>query len=119
MSSTAVAKMSSTDMENALADVTKEMDNVNIKDHEAAKRSRAAGWVEPMLYDYDSYNAGNPSNEERQAAEGILLVPTWAANAAKYEWKDDYGDVGPRFQDLEDELFNDEYINRIGIEFAK
>ncbi|EPS26837.1 hypothetical protein PDE_01776 [Penicillium oxalicum 114-2] len=40
--------------------------------------------------------------------------PKWGGNAARYEWKDEYGDVGPRNEELERELFHDEHIPRPG-----
>jgi ATP-dependent RNA helicase DDX3X len=41
----------------------------------------------------------------------------WAGKGALYEWKDDYGDVGPRFEALEKQLFHSEYHVRTGIKF--
>lgn len=46
-------------------------------------------------------------------------LPIWASNAKKYEWSDEYGDVGPEFRDLELQLFHGEHINRTGIAFDK
>lgn len=37
-----------------------------------------------------------------------VRAPEWYADAAKYEWNEDYGDgVGPRIEELEKELFHD------------
>lgn len=102
-----------------LADVTNLMATTTVRDNEAAKRSRDAGWAEPAKYDYDAYNATAGTREERIAAEEAQNLPGWAANAQKYEWSDEYGDVGPRHEALEDMLFNNEDINRIGIAFDK
>ena len=114
--------MSETYENNVLADisnVTNGLAGVNIKDEEGLQKARDAGWVEPLKYDYDTYNAGPTTKEERDAADGAQELPAWAANAAKYEWSDEYGDVGPAFKSLEDELFRNEHINRTGIEFSK
>ena len=37
--------------------------------------------------------------------------------AAVYEWNDEYGDVGPRFEELEKQLFGAENHVRAGINF--
>ena len=97
----------------------------NIKDLESAQLARAKGWVEPEKYDYETYNTSR-GREETTVVEGEAMngeaettqdVPEWAANAAKYEWSDDYGEVGPPFPDLEKQLFKDEFTNRIGLNF--
>ena len=103
----------------ALADVTNVMAKANVRDNDAAQRSRDAGWAEPEKYDYGVYNATAGTREERVAAEEAQHLPGWAANAQKYEWSDEYGDVGPRHEALEDMLFNNENINRIGLAFDK
>ena len=110
--------MSSADSEPALADVTNSMQAVSVQDVDAAKRSRDAGWAEPQKFDYEVYNAGFPNKEETSAAEGIRNV-AWAGNAEKYEWKEEYGDVGPRHEALEEMLFRNEYINRTGLQYEK
>lgn len=102
-----------------ITNVTSGVADVNLKDDKDLQRARDAGWVVPVKYDYDTYNAGPNLKEDRDAAEGTQDLPTWAANAAKYEWSDEYGDVAPAFKLLEDELFNNELINRTGLEFSK
>lgn len=67
---------------------------------------RQAGWVEPVKYDYDTYNA---DRKDLEATEGQSDLPSWAANATKYEWSDEYGDVGPAHPELEKMLFRDEF----------
>lgn len=104
---------------NVMADITNGMTNVNVKDEQDVQKARDAGWVEPLKYDYDTYNTQPTTKEERDAAESTQDLPAWAANAAKYEWSDEYGDVAPAFKTLEDELFNNEHINRTGLEFSK
>lgn len=102
-----------------IAEATDAMAASNVEDNEETQRVRKAGWAEPQKYDYDTFNAPNPSREERAAAEEEGKPPAWAANAQKYEWKDDYGDVGPRHAALEEMLFNDENITRVGLAFDK
>ena len=67
-----------------------------------AAHLREAGWVEPQKFDYDTYNANL-----KDAAEQTNL-PSWAASATKYEWSDEYGDVGPAHVELEKMLFGTE-----------
>jgi ATP-dependent RNA helicase DDX3X len=38
----------------------------------------------------------------------------WFSKAKKYEWKDEYGDVAPRDEELEAELFHNTYITSQG-----
>ena len=74
---------------------------------------RDAGWVEPQKYDYETYNA-NPKELATQ-----LDLPSWAANAAKYEWSDEYGDIGPAHPELEKMLFGTEFHVTEGMERHK
>ena len=109
-----------------LAEGTVPKATANMKDEEAAQLARDKGWVVPENYDYKTYNA---TAEDRiaaaKAAEGgefaentpAFQDPAWASNAAKYEWNDEYGDVGPRFPDLEAQLFKSELTNRVGLQF--
>ena len=91
----------------AVADVTEQMSKAELQKAESTQRSRDAGWVEPEKYDYEAYNAR--TNEARQADDGALELPSWAANATKYEWKDEYGEVGPAHPELEAMLFGKDY----------
>lgn len=46
---------------------------------------------------------------------------TWDSNARTYEWNDEYGEVGPKFPELEIELFGEEATRheRTGLDFSK
>lgn len=46
---------------------------------------------------------------------------TWDGDARVYTWDDEYGDVGPKFEDLERELFGDpKDLNSLtGLDFSK
>lgn len=104
-----------------------------------------AGWGKPLAYDYGRYTLPGPPASSSEASNVPLNetpavaavdsieevvdpsqpatenenVPVWASNAKKYEWSDEYGDVGPVFRDLELQLFHGEHINRTGIAFDK
>ena len=103
----------------ALADVTNKVSNVKV-DEGIRDRVKEANWGDRQEYDYAKYTAGPrektgsvPSDQPQ--AETL----TWAANAAKYEWLDDYGDVGPKHEELEKMLFGGEHKMVQGNEFSK
>ena len=99
-----------------LADVTNSLNRVNVN-AAAIERVKGAHWNAPQKYNYDAYNAD--SKEKRQAIEAVQEVPAWAANAVKYEWSEEYGDVGPQFEELEKVLFGDENQMKTGEHFSK
>ncbi len=105
----------------ALADVTNKVANIQVNE-EAIKRVRNAQWVEPQKFDYDVYNAGprdaGPSGPAADA-DANANAPSWAANAMKYEWSEEYGDVAPRYQALEDMLFHDKDKMEKGNQFKQ
>ncbi|KIW16052.1 hypothetical protein PV08_06103 [Exophiala spinifera] len=93
-------------------------------DPENSRRARELGWVEPQSFDYGArapttvLHAEEPVDEEN----GDEMVSrhqssTWAHDAAKYEWDAEYGDVGPRNEKLEAELFRADFHNRAGEKF--
>ncbi|KAI5300692.1 hypothetical protein KEM56_002263 [Ascosphaera pollenicola] len=109
---------------------------VNNMNAEAAARAREHGWSEPQQYDYQKYQAPIKPNPAAAAAgtEGEATAdpavtgvdvedgeefPQWASSAAKYEWKEEYGDVGPRNEALEQMLFHSDLISRAGTCFEK
>ncbi|KAJ5594348.1 uncharacterized protein N7459_000556 [Penicillium hispanicum] len=67
---------------------------------EEATRAAEKGWVVPTPFDYEAY-----ANKEST---------DWAGVAARYEWDDEYGDIGPPNEELEKMLFRNEYIQRAG-----
>lgn len=83
------------------------------------KNPQEIGWVPKQGYDYDTYNKSSKELYDEGLAPGGLGAQDWASNAAKYEWNDEYGDVGPRFPELEAQLFGSEHRMRTGIEFSK
>jgi ATP-dependent RNA helicase DDX3X len=86
------------------------------------------GWAKAEGYDYSTYNKSNKELADAQALfseqaanhqQAGLHSDDWAGNGAVYEWKDEYGDVGPRFEDLEKILFGGENRQTTGIKFDK
>lgn len=103
------------DMSLALNDITDSVNNTGpVKNEEAHALARDKGWVEPQEYDYNVYNASLNA-----AAPGDVVVGDWSHNAEKYEWKEEYGDVGPPSEKLEAQLFRSEFINRRGLRFDR
>lgn len=78
------------------------------KDEAMVKAARDAGWTEPTAYNYND-GENNVHTDE----------PLWAHKKGRYEWKEEYGNVGPEVPELEKELFHDELINRQGLKFDK
>lgn len=110
------------DMVEALPDISNEKPAAPgpPKDQEAFEAARQKGWVAPTAYDYSSNKNTAPAvatgidgDAAAAAAEGF--APQWAHQAEKYEWKEEYGDVGPRVPALEQQLFESELIMRKGI----
>lgn len=112
-----------TDMSQALADKTNvgEEQQTDAKSaptaEESAIRARLRGWVEPEGYNYATYNAS--TREEREAVDAGPDASPWASNAVKYEWKDDYGDVGPADPELEQLLFKAQTFTDAGELFER
>ncbi|KAH0830925.1 hypothetical protein AYO21_06456 [Fonsecaea monophora] len=123
------------DVASALADITTangvEPPTGPPKNEEAIKLARQSGWVEPKA---NNYTARAPTTalgsdqaqlevvaEENDGADEVVVsrhaTSNWSHDAAKYEWKEEYGDVGPRDEKLEKDLFRGEHINRAGIKF--
>lgn len=93
-----------------LGDVTNTMRDATLNENmnqEAAQKARAHGWIEPSNYDYEAL------------ASTKVEPSTWASNAQKYEWKDEYGDVGPEDEKLEEYLFKNQHIVRKGAKMEK
>lgn len=120
-----------------MGEITAAMASANLLNLESAQRARDAGWVERQTYDYAAYTAGanaspnaapNAASDAAahpgtgdgdEATEQTKDVPSWASNAMKYEWSDEYGDVGPAHPELERQLFKNELLNRTGLKFSK
>ncbi|OQE38631.1 hypothetical protein PENCOP_c008G08207 [Penicillium coprophilum] len=69
---------------------------------ESAKQvAREKGWTDPVPFEYAELAN---SKDHRD----------WAGVAVRYEWKDEYGDVGPAVPELEEQLFRGDLIIRPG-----
>ncbi len=97
------------EMQGALDDIS---NNVTAKNADAVATAREKGWAEPSSYDYEEYR-----KESNDATVANSTVTAWGHNAQKYEWKEEYGEVGPRNEDLEQMLYHSEFITRQGIKF--
>lgn len=85
---------------------------------------RERGWVAPESFDYEAAMAKSSNAAGVPATVPILEsggeeIPGWAHNARKYEWKDEYGDVGPPIPELELQLFQNQNLARRGGKFEK
>ena len=113
--------MSSNGDDQALADVTNKVSNVQLNNEEAMHRVKEAKWGDRQGYDYAKYTAGPQDKTSTASITGQPQAdtPDWAANAAKYEWAEEYGDIGPAHDELERMLFGDEHKMEQGDEFSK
>lgn len=71
--------------------------------------SHAAGWVKQQVTDYTAPSAG------------VVDQDYFDGQAKVYQWQDDFGDVGPKFEELELELFGHPSTRheRTGLDFSK
>lgn len=106
---------------------------VVIGSEEKQRQAAEHGWKKGGTYNYASITAATHDERDKAAAEQLRAdmeelrlshpnafvaeVPLWAHGAAKYEWKDEYGDVGPRSAELEKALYEDSFISRVGHNF--
>ena len=105
------------DMASALPEATKPTANGTTK--LTGEQLREAGWTAPQAFDYENADLKPSEAAPPAPAENGEEAPGWAHNAAKYEWLEEYGDVGPRIEELERQLFQSEFLNRRGVKFDK
>lgn len=95
---------------------------------EEFKNPQEHGWVAKTGYDYETYNKSTKelaeaktTTGEKVASGAVELAPgEWAGNAAIYQWNDEYGEVGPKYPALEEQLFGQgANRSRAGIKFDK
>ncbi|KAL8950241.1 MAG: hypothetical protein Q9222_003707 [Ikaeria aurantiellina] len=55
----------------------------------------------------------------RKAIDDYEMAPSWAANATRYEWSDEFGDVGPADEELEKMLFHADEKMEVGENLKK
>ena len=115
------------DVDNVLKDTTNVASAASAAPAENAFDPQAKGWAKPVAFDYDVYNrkalavenGGTENNVSSDRAVPVELgAPKWASNAMRYEWKEEYGEIAPRIEELENELFRGEFRNRIGPKIA-
>ncbi|KAH6894068.1 P-loop containing nucleoside triphosphate hydrolase protein [Thelonectria olida] len=65
-------------------------------------------WEKPQAVDYTALSSEN-------------YAEPWGSHARTYEWKDEYGDVGPKYPELELELFGEPSSRhvRTGLDFSR
>ena len=69
---------------------------------------RENGWSDPSKYDNEMLQGAiKPAADTADNDDSVESAPDWAANAIRYEWKDEYGVVGPADYKLEEALFGD------------
>lgn len=96
------------EIEGALEDVSNTQ-HVPETDQQASPPAAAAdpdqaaahGWGAPVAFEY---HQGKDTD-----------FTGWAGNATRYEWKDEYGDIGPRNEELEKQLFHGDHLSRVGL----
>ena len=77
---------------------------------------RSCNWPEAVRYEYSVYNVKpDETDENKEGSEAKPLheppkEPDWLHNAAKYEWDDTYGEIGPEVPELEEQLFHGEHL---------
>lgn len=111
--------MSANGDDHALSDVTNKVAKVQVSEV-ALERVKQADWVPTQGFDYGKYNKG--PHDKTAPASGPDQpqgdASGWASDAVRYEWDEDYGDVGPEHKGLEDILFGNENKMVRGEEFS-
>lgn len=87
---------------------------------EAESKARKHGYTAPVPYDYSAYGTRSQAATDGGEGEDIMAPITVGsgintAQAARYEWKDEYGDVGPKIPELEEHLFTSEFRMEAGL----
>ena len=106
--------------DSSLVPISQSNDSAPPDIEEGRARVRSCNWPKPVRYDYSVYNV-KPDDEEHNTellGEKSLVEPKnepdWLHNAAKYEWDDEYGEIGPEVPELEKQLFHGEHTMRRG-----
>jgi hypothetical protein len=87
---------------------------------EAEAKARSHGYTAPVPYDYSTYQPGAGAVIKTEEADGEdILAPAVSSNAVarapRYEWLDEFGDIGPEIPELEAILFTDEFRQEAGM----
>lgn len=93
----------------------------NVPDIEEGRaRVRNSNWPRAVRYDYSVYNVKPEDQDGSNERLGETPLPEpddkpdWLHKAAKYEWDDEYGEIGPEVPELEEQLFHNKHIVRRG-----
>ncbi|EHK97387.1 putative ATP-dependent RNA helicase ded1 [Glarea lozoyensis 74030] len=90
--------------------------NKEIADQRAASKQTALGGDTDHVAIRESASE-LPDSQLAGDAVGGLQPGDWSSNAAVYEWQEEFGDVGPRFPELEQQLFGSEFHVKMGLDF--
>lgn len=77
--------------------------------HEILEQLKEKGWNNPIPFNYETVASGGADVADERDDD-----VSWLGNAAVYEWDDDFGEVGPPNERLEEELFRGTDIMRAG-----
>lgn len=116
-----VAAFGTTEMEAALSSASKVRPEQNFvgapqDKEEAESKAREHGYTAPVPYDYSAYGSrGQAAPNGGVNISAPVKVGFNATEAARYEWKDEYGDVGPKIPELEKYLFASEFRMDAGL----
>ena len=84
------------------ADHGKKYEAVKLTKDEFLSKAREAGWTETTAFDYSEFQRTGGNDADYHGASKV------------YEWKDEFGDVGPEVPELERILFGGEFQMRKG-----
>lgn len=88
------------------------------RDEAKAQLAREKGWVEQQPFKYDAAIPPPDAPSDINLPSGDE-IPGWMHRARKYEWSDEYGDIGPEVPELEKELFGSELKLKKGYNFKE
>ena len=88
------------------------------RDEAKAQLAREKGWVEQQPFNYDATIPPQDAPSDMNLPGGVEM-PGWMHRASKYEWSDEYGDVGPEVPQLEKQLFGNEMKVKKGQNFEE
>ncbi len=86
------------------------------RDEVKAQLAREKGWVEQQNFNYGATIPPQNAPADMTFAGGDE-TPGWMHRARKYEWRDEYGDIGPEVPELATELFGSELRLKKGFHF--
>lgn len=85
---------------------------------ESAALVKEKGWAERQAYDYKKFS-NDRSTREAEAGDTAeeaqpVYQDNWLSSAVRYEWDDEFGEVGPEIPKLEEQLFKDQFRQEKG-----